>query len=240
MTRLLVLDTETTGLEVAQGHRVIEIGCLEIQNRRVGESQFHHYLNPERDSDPGALAVHGLTRQFLADKPKFAEVAASLLEHLRGAEVLIHNAAFDSAFVNAELARAGIKEKIETVCTITDTWQLAKKKHPGQKNSLDALCQRYQIDNSGRELHGALKDARLLAEVYLALTAGQDTLGLDAHTRTAKVSAAAEILLKSSEKNPLIVVRASAEELKLHQEKLQAVAKAAQKAGRSLVWPDAL
>lgn len=237
--RLLVLDTETTGLEVGQGHRILEIGCLEIQHRRLSGGKFHHYLNPDRDSDSGALAVHGLTREFLADKPRFKEIASALIEFVRGAEVLIHNANFDTGFVNAELAKAGIAEKIEAVCTVTDTWQLAKKKHPGQKNSLDALCARYQIDNSGRDLHGALMDAQLLAEVYLAMTAGQSSLGLDSSGEI-RVSAAAESLLKAAAKNPLLVIRASADECKAHLEKLKMVAKLASKEGRALVWPEGL
>jgi len=237
--RLLVLDTETTGLEVAQGHRIIEVGCLEIQNRRLGAGKFHHYLNPDRDSDPGALAVHGLTRAFLSDKPRFAEIAAAFVEFVRGAEVLIHNAAFDSDFLNAELARAGIGQKLEELCTITDTWQLAKQKHPGQKNNLNALCQRYQIDTSARELHGALMDAQLLAEAYLAMTAGQSSLGLEA-SAAAPAGAAVESLLKTAAKHPLVVVRASADEIKAHEEKLKMVAKLAQKEGRPLVWPENL
>lgn len=237
--RLIVLDTETTGLEVSQGHRVIEIGCLEIQHRRLSGGKFHHYLNPDRDSDPGALNIHGLTREFLSDKPRFKEIAPALIEFVRDAEVLIHNANFDTGFVNAELAKAGIKQKLDEVCTVTDTWQLAKKKHPGQKNSLDALCQRYQIDNSGRELHGALKDAQLLAEVYLAMTAGQSSLGLD-QGGAARNSAADDARLKAAAKNPLVVVRANAEERKAHQEKLEMIAKLAKKEGRPLVWPEGL
>ena len=238
--RLIVLDTETTGLEVAQGHRLIEIGALEIQNRRVQGGTFHHYLNPDRDSDPGALNVHGLTRQFLSDKPRFPAIAKALLDFVRGAEVLIHNAEFDAGFINAELARAGFAEKLETVCTVTDTLLLARKKHVGQKNGLDPLCQRYGIDTSHRKLHGALKDAQLLAEVYLAMTAGQNTLGLDAGGSKGPGSAAIQALIKKAEGKPLKVLMASSDDLKRHHEKLQAVAKAAAKEKRPLIWQSEL
>ena len=229
--RQIVLDTETTGLELAQGHRVIEIGCIEIVNRRVSAGEFHHYLNPEREIDAGALAVHGITREFLLEKPRFADVAASLLEHLRGAELIIHNAEFDVGFLNAELARAGLSERIDQLCRVTDTWQLAKKVHPGQKNSLDALCRRYSIDNSGRELHGARLDARLLAEVYLAMTGGQAALVLERAEPAGPVAGPGVEL--GEEKGPLVVVRASDGELAAHRERLAAIAK---KAGDKLVW----
>lgn len=229
--RQIVLDTETTGLEQALGHRIIEIGCVELVNRRVGSGEFHHYLNPEREVDAGAVAVHGLTREFLSAKPRFADVAASLLAFIRGAELIIHNAEFDVGFLNGELARAGLSERIEQVCTVTDTWQLARKLHPGQKNSLDALCKRYLVDNTGRELHGARLDARLLAEVYLAMTGGQATLILEREeTAVTAASPAATLALEGS--GPLVVVRADAGELAVHHERLQAIAK---KAGR-LLW----
>jgi DNA polymerase III subunit epsilon len=229
--RQVVLDTETTGLELAQGHRIIEVGCIEIVSRRVSANEFHHYLNPEREIDAGALAVHGITREFLLEKPRFAEVAASLLEYLRGAELIIHNAEFDVGFLNSELARAGLVERIEQVCRVTDTWQLARKLHPGQKNSLDALCKRYSIDNSGRELHGARLDARLLADVYLAMTGGQATLVLE-RAEPAGPAAGPGVVL-GEEKGPLVVVSASDEELAAHRERLAAIAK---KAGEKLVW----
>jgi DNA polymerase III subunit epsilon len=233
--RLIVLDTETTGLELAQNHRIIEIGCIEIVSRRVSTSEFHHYLNPERDIDAGALEVHGITRQFLAEKPRFAEVAAQLLEFLRGAEVVIHNAEFDVGFLNQELARAGHADRIEKICTVTDSWELARKMHPGQKNSLDALCKRYGVDNSGRDLHGARLDARLLAEVYLAMTGGQATLTLERPvTATGAIAIASGIAEPVS--GPLVVVRASDAELAAHRARLEAIAK---KAGRVL-WQEAL
>ncbi|MGH8441523.1 MAG: DNA polymerase III subunit epsilon [Nevskiaceae bacterium] len=229
--RQIVLDTETTGLELAQGHRVIEIGCVEITSRRVSASEFHHYLNPEREIDAGALAVHGITREFLLEKPRFADIAGSLLDYLRGAELIIHNAEFDVGFLNAELARAGIAERIETICRVTDTWQLARKLHPGQKNSLDALCKRYSIDNSGRDLHGARLDARLLAEAYLAMTGGQATLLLE-RAEPAEPARGAGVEL-GEESGALVVVRASDAELAAHRERLAAIAT---KAGDRLVW----
>lgn len=235
--RQVVLDTETTGIEVAQGHRIVEIGCQEILNRRRTASTFH--LNAERDSDPKAFEVHGLTREFLADKPRFKQVAAALLDFVRDAEVLIHNAEFDAGFVNAELARAGVNEKLENVCTITDTLTMARRKHLGQKNNLDALCQRYGIDTSHRDRHGALKDAQLLADVYLAMTAGQDALGLDDTGGRPRSSAAMDRLLERAKGKPLAVLKATPDALQRHQEKLQSVAKAAAKEKRALIWDPA-
>lgn len=232
--RQIVLDTETTGLELSQGHRLIEIGCIELVSRRVSTLEFHHYLNPARDIDRGALEIHGITREFLSTKPHFAEIAASLLEFLRGAEVIIHNAEFDVGFLNMELARAGIAERIETVCTVTDTWQLARKLHPGQKNSLDALCRRYSVDNSSRELHGARLDARLLADVYLAMTGGQAVLTLE-RAETAQAGPVVAGELAPDEGGPLVVLRASEAEVAAHRERLQAIEK---KAGRVLWQSD--
>ena len=179
--RQIVLDTETTGLEVSQGHRIIEIGCVELVNRRVTGNDWHHYVNPEREIDSGAFEVHGLSREFLQDKPRFEELAQDFLDYVAGAELVIHNAAFDVGFLDFELSRlqpapAPLAER----CSVLDTLMLARQKHPGQKNSLDALCKRYEIDNSQRSLHGALLDARILADVYLAMTGGQTSLGLDA------------------------------------------------------------
>ena len=229
--RQIVLDTETTGLELAQGHRLIEIGCVELVNRRIGPGEFHHYLNPEREIDAGAREVHGITRQFLAGKPRFAEIAPSLLAFVRGAELIIHNAEFDVGFLNAELARAGFAERIEQICAVTDTWQLARKLRPGQKNSLDALCKHYGVDNTARELHGAKLDARLLAEVYLAMTGGQSALTLERQEPAAAAAAASGgATLEAS--GPLVVVRADAGELAAHVDRLKAIAK---KAG-GLLW----
>lgn len=177
--RQVVLDTETTGLDPALGHRIIELAAVELVNRRVTDNRLHHYLNPERESDVGALQVHGITAEFLQDKPKFRDIADELLEFLHGAELIIHNAPFDVAFLNAELAMAA-REPVEACCaSITDTLRLAKNLHPGKRNGLDALCERYQVDNSARTLHGALLDAQLLAEVYLAMTRGQESLAME-------------------------------------------------------------
>jgi DNA polymerase-3 subunit epsilon len=177
--RQIVLDTETTGLEPGEGHRIIEIGCVEIAARRRGATR-RWFLNPERAIDEAAIAVHGITREQLAGKPRFAEIADELIEHLRGAELVIHNAPFDVGFLDAELARAGRPERIGRLCAVLDTLQLARELHPGQRNGLDALCKRYSIDDSHREFHGALLDAEILADVYLAMTGGQDALALDA------------------------------------------------------------
>lgn len=178
--RQIVLDTETTGLEARLGHRIIEVGCVELVNRRLTGRHFHRYLNPERDIDPGAQAVHGISREQLLDKPRFAEVAAELLEFLRGAELIIHNAAFDVEFLDAEFARLTDAQPapIREICTVLDTLQMSRDMSPGQRHTLDALCKRYGVDNSHRELHGALLDARLLADVYLAMSGGQNSLAL--------------------------------------------------------------
>lgn len=179
--RQIVLDTETTGLEVSQGHRIIEIGCIELVNRRVTGNHWHHYVNPDREIDSGAFEVHGISNEFLQDKPRFAELAEDFISYVAGAELVIHNAPFDVGFLDYELA---LLEQpvapLQESCTILDTLLLARQKHPGQKNNLDALCKRYDIDNSHRSLHGALLDARILADVFLAMTGGQTSLGLDA------------------------------------------------------------
>jgi DNA polymerase-3 subunit epsilon len=177
--RQIVLDTETTGLEPGLGHRVIEIGCVELQNRRHTGRTFHCFLNPEREIDEGALAVHGISRAALDEQPLFGAIADELLDFIGGAELVIHNAAFDVAFLDAELARLpGEARQVAQVCQVLDTLALARELHPGQRNSLDALCKRYEVDNSRRELHGALLDARILADVYLAMTGGQGALAL--------------------------------------------------------------
>ena len=179
--RQVVLDTETTGLEVSQGHRIIEIGCIEIIHRRVTDQTFHHFLNPDRDIDEGALAVHGISQEFLSDKPNFSNIADDLIQFIEGAELIIHNASFDIGFINKELSLANHEVKdIYDFCTVYDSLEHARKMHPGQKNSLDALCKRYEIDNSHRELHGALLDAQILADVYLAMSGGQTVLSLGA------------------------------------------------------------
>jgi DNA polymerase-3 subunit epsilon len=178
--RQVVLDTETTGLEVEQGHRIIEIGCVEIVNRRRTGRRFHHYVQPDREIDPGAVEVHGITTEMLAGKPRFADLADEFLDFVAGAELIIHNADFDVGFLDAELKQAGREGTVATLCTVVDSLAVARRLHPGQRNSLDALCKRYSVDNSGRDLHGALLDAELLADVYLAMTGGQGALLLDA------------------------------------------------------------
>lgn len=179
--RQIVLDTETTGLEVSLGHRIIEIGCVELLDRRVTGNHWHYYFNPEREIDAGAYEVHGISNEFLQDKHRFAELAEDFYEYVRGAELIIHNAAFDVGFLNHEMTLLQASHQpLEEICSLLDTLLLARQKHPGQKNNLDALCKRYDIDNSQRSLHGALLDARILADVYLAMTGGQTSLGLDA------------------------------------------------------------
>jgi DNA polymerase-3 subunit epsilon len=209
--RRIVLDTETTGLEPSDGHRVIEIACVELFDRRPTGRNFHRYLNPDREIDAGAIQVHGLTADFLADKPRFPDVADEFVEFVEGAELLIHNAPFDVGFLDAEFALMG-RPGIETVCPVTDTLAMARELHPGKRNSLDALCERYQVDNSRRSLHGALLDAQLLADVWLAMTRGQDTLDISLATESASAAAAGA----SARPAKLAVVRASAEELAAH------------------------
>ncbi|MBL39242.1 MAG: DNA polymerase III subunit epsilon [Xanthomonadales bacterium] len=177
--RQIVLDTETTGLEPEEGHRIIEIGCLELIDRRLSGRQFHRYINPERPVESDALGVHGLSDDFLADKPRFEEIAEEFMDFIRGAELLIHNASFDVGFLDSELARLEGAPRVTEMAEVLDTLTLARELHPGQRNSLDALCRRYEVDNSNRSLHGALLDSELLAEVYLLMTGGQVALGLD-------------------------------------------------------------
>jgi DNA polymerase-3 subunit epsilon len=224
--RQIVLDTETTGLEVEQGHRVIEIGCVELKNRRPTGNHFHRFINPDREIERGAEEVHGITSAFLADKPRFAELAQELWEFIRGAELIIHNAPFDLGFLNREFVLAGLGGKIEEACGVIDTVALARKLHPGQKVNLDALCKRYSVDNSSRDFHGALLDARLLSDVYLAMTGGQNTLLLDGQGErtTVRRSGFAE-LLRSAAAKLLPVIRASSEEDAAHRARLEALAK---------------
>jgi DNA polymerase III subunit epsilon len=216
--RQIVLDTETTGLDPALGHRIVEIGCLEILNRRVTGATYHAYLNPEREIDAGAVQVHGLTGDFLADKPRFADVAAELLEFVRDAELIIHNAPFDVGFLDAEFGRLG-DGPVSRYCGVLDTLRLAKQLHPGQKNNLDALCKRYAVDNSGRAFHGALLDAQLLAEVYLAMTRGQESLGIEMSPPSRAAGVA------SARRGPLRVIRASEAEQASHAGYLAGMAK---------------
>lgn len=220
--RQIVLDTETTGLDPRHGHRIIEVACIEMENRRLTGHHLHKYINPEREIDEGAQAVHGISLEFLADKPKFADVVDEFLDFINGAELIIHNAPFDLGFLNAELARLD-RVPVETLCNgVTDTLRMAKDLHPGKRNSLDALCERYEIDNSQRTLHGALLDTELLAEVFLAMTRGQNTLMIepDATPRTHSGKGGHAI-----ERKPLLVRRASDAEIADHQRVLAAIDK---------------
>jgi DNA polymerase-3 subunit epsilon len=216
--RQVVLDTETTGLETAEGHRIIEIGGVELINRRFTGRQLHRYVNPERDIDDGAFEIHGLSREFLADKPTFAEVADEILAFLDGAELIIHNAPFDVSFLNYELSLLpGRRPRITDCCQVTDSLALARHKHPGQKNSLDALCRRYQVDNSARTLHGALLDAEILADVFLLMTGGQTALFAVDGDQASDAGNDFEGPLLPGDRPPLKVVAASVDELTAHE-----------------------
>ncbi len=230
--RQIIVDTETTGLEPEQGHRIIEIGCVEVVNRRPTGKTFHRYVRPDREVDPGALQVHGITNEFLSNQPRFEEIAAELIEFISDAELVIHNAPFDVAFLDAELKRlpssassAKSPMRIADICKVLDTLALARQKHPGQRNNLDALCKRYSVDNSNREFHGALLDARILLDVYLAMTGGQGALTLgDTVANIATTERKAPRALRPE--GELQVVSADDNELALHEHALLAVDKA--------------
>ena len=222
MTRQVVLDTETTGLNAKLGDRIIEIGCVEILSRRLSERHFHAYLNPERDVDLGATRVHGLTLEDLRAKPKFAEVAREFLDFVAGAEVIIHNAEFDLEFLDLELGRARLGRLQDHIGKVTDTLAFARELHPGKKNTLDALCERYFVDHSNRTVHGALLDARLLAECYLAMTRGQESLVMELETPAEAAAAAALLQVDLSN---LVVLPALPEEVALHEQYLDAMEK---------------
>lgn len=230
-TRQIVLDTETTGLDTREGHRIIEIGCVEIINRRPSQNSFHQYVNPDREIDEGAISVHGITNDFLQDKPRFADIVRDLLEFIRGAELIIHNASFDVGFINYELQRLGGElGELEEYCTVLDTLHLARQNHPGQRNDLDALCRRYEIDNTQRNLHGALLDAEILADVYLAMTGGQAALlldELDGGTTSVRVRQPAR------NRAELRIVKASPEELQAHEAWLDMLD---EKSGGKCLW----
>jgi len=226
--RQIVLDTETTGLELADGHRVIEIGCIELVHRRPSGRTWHRYLRPEREVDAGALAVHGITNEFLASQPLFSEVVSEFVEFIEGAELVIHNAPFDVGFLDKELERAGTGKTIDSICRVLDTLALSRRLHPGQRNNLDALCKRYGVDNADRDLHGALLDARILSGVYLAMSGGQAALGLDAGpTETTLAGSPAE---RGAVHIP--VIPASPAELAAHERSLDAIERASN--GRAL------
>jgi DNA polymerase-3 subunit epsilon len=223
--RQIVLDTETTGLEPAQGHRIIEIGCVEMVDRRLTGNNFHQYLQPDRESDAAAIQVHGITNEFLADKPRFADLVDDFMAYIQGAELIIHNAPFDVGFINKELSLLGQDwRELAEYCTVTDTLKMAKKKHPGQRNSLDALCKRYDINNSHRELHGALLDSEILADVYLAMTGGQGALLLDVASG-AQDQEGTRIRRLESDRPLLKVIKASADEWAAHEARLNAIDK---------------
>jgi DNA polymerase III subunit epsilon len=223
--RQIFLDTETTGLYPAQGHRIIEIAAIEMVNRRPTNNHFHVYLNPEREIDPAAQEVHGITYDFLKDKPLFDAVSSQLIDFISDSELIIHNAPFDVGFLNAELGRIGLQQ-IESICAkITDTLKMAKDSRPGQRNNLDALCKHFGIDNSKRTLHGALLDAELLAEVYLAMTRGQDSLLMDlGHTQQHDVQQASTNIEQA-----LKVLKATEQELDAHKDYIKSLAKAGAK-----------
>jgi len=238
--RQIVLDTETTGLE-PKDHKIIEIGCVELMDRRLTGNNFHQYLQPDREIDAGAIDVHGITNEFLADKPRFEDVAEDLIAYLKGAELIIHNAPFDVGFLDRELQLwaqkcGGEPLRIDDICLVTDTLVMARKAHPGQRNSLDALCKRYSIDNSHRDLHGALLDSEILADVYLAMTGGQVSLSLEGAEESGENQGQGEVSRVrrvSADRRPLVVHRAGTEELVAHEARLQALDKAS---GGNCLW----
>lgn len=228
--RQIVLDTETTGIDPAEGHRIIEIGCVEMFERQLTGRHYHVYINPEREVEEEAISIHGITNEYLADKPRFADIADEFFEFIQGAELVIHNAAFDVGFMDAEFARLKPVRKVADHCSILDSLAIARRRHPGQKNNLDALCKRYGVDNSNRELHGALLDAEILADVFLLLTGGQTALSLDAGGDGEEGGATIRRL--SADRPRLAVVRASEEELAAHEAFLDTV----EKAGGKALW----
>jgi len=233
--RQIVLDTETTGLEPADGHRIIEIGCVELVDRRLTGNTYHQYIQPDREIDAGAIEVHGITNEQLQDKPRFADIAGEFLDFIRDAELVIHNAPFDVGFINHEFRLLGEPaNSVERHCSVLDTLLLARRMHPGQRNSLDALCRRYEIDNSRRELHGALLDAEILADVYLAMTGGQVSLSLDAEgPGEVRGGTDGSIRRLPAGRERLRVIRATDDELALHEARLDAIAG---KSDGSVVW----
>jgi DNA polymerase-3 subunit epsilon len=232
--RQIILDTETTGLEPEQGHRIIEIGCVELLNRRKTGRTFHRYLRPDREIDRGALQVHGITNEFLAQQPRFADVIEELLEFLSGAELIIHNAAFDLAFLDAELKRVpGPSRQMRGLCGVIDTLPLARQMHPGQRNTLDALCKRYSVDNSHRELHGALLDAQILGDVYLAMTGGQTALILGEEVAVRVDVSFESVAATVRPLAGLCIVRATADELAAHDRALAVIDKVS---GGKTIW----
>lgn len=222
--RQIVLDTETTGLEPYDGHRIIEIGCVELVNRKFTGNHYHQYLQPDREIDQGAMEVHGITNEFLEDKPRFVDVVDEFLEFIEGAELVIHNAPFDVGFLDHELSLLDTsKGKLSDYCSVLDTLVLARQMHPGQRNSLDALCKRYEIDNSHRELHGALLDSEILADVYLRMTGGQTSLTLGRQNAANQQTTETTVRRISANRQPLKVIKASEHEATEHQKKLSSL-----------------
>jgi len=231
--RQIVLDTETTGLELSKGNRIIEIGCVELYNRKLTGQHFHQYINPGREVEEGAFEVHGISDDFLKDKPIFSQIVDDFLKFIEGSELVIHNAAFDIGFLNNELKLVGRKQKIEDNCSVLDSLMLARHKHPGQKNNLDALCKRYDIDNSQRDLHGALLDSEILADVYLAMTGGQTKLELSENGSTAGGDGVQRQGMNFENRSKGRVIPATPEELELHTAKLEKIQKAS---GDQCLW----
>jgi len=216
--RQIVLDTETTGLEPSQGHKIIEIGCVEMINRRLTGNNYHQYLQPDREIDEGAQAVHGISNESLADKPRFSDIVKDFIEYLDGAELIIHNAPFDVGFIDHEFKLAGAEYgKVSTYCSVIDTLVMARKIRPGKKNNLDVLCKEYQVNNAHRELHGALLDAELLSEVYLRMTGGQSTLSLDSEDMSNAQAGISTVKKLSTDRKPIKIIKASDDELQAHQ-----------------------
>ncbi|MEY2666484.1 MAG: polymerase subunit epsilon [Pseudomonadota bacterium] len=232
--RLIVLDTETTGLSTKDGNRIIEIGCVELLDRRLTGNNFHVYINPERDSEPGALQVHGLTREFLANKPKFKDIAQDFMAYVRGSELIIHNAPFDVGFLDYELAKLPNTQSIESYCTVFDTLADAKIRFPGQRNNLDALCKRYDVDNTHRELHGALLDAQILADVFLRMTGGQFSLMTEGNEDNAIANHQQNVSITRTlaDRPPLLIIRCDDEEENAHNARLESI----QKASSQCLW----
>ena len=232
--RQIVLDTETTGLEPKEGHRIIEIGCVEMVGRKLSGNNFHQYLQPDREIDAGAIEVHGISNEFLVDKPRFEDIVDDFISYVKGAELVIHNAPFDVGFINHELRLCKYGKQVSDLCSVLDTLSMARQMHAGQKNNLDALCKRYDIDNTHRELHGALLDAEILADVYLAMTGGQVTLSLGGDTGPATGVGQVEQIRRIAEDRPrLRVIRADSEETAQHLARLEAIARAL---GGPSVW----
>jgi len=224
MARQIVLDTETTGLEPSENHSIIEIGCVELVDRKLTGNHYHQYINPERDIDKGAVEVHGLSTEFLSDKPTFSSIYEKFQDFISGAELIIHNAPFDIGFIDHEFAKLNkIDTRINDICSVIDTLVMARQRHPGQRNNLDALCKRYFVDNSKRDLHGALLDAEILADVYLLMTGGQVDFALDTNRNAHDGLIKNEIRRVSEKRSQLIIHRASQEELLAHKEKLSKI-----------------